>query len=383
MYDAPARSPDVREPSERPKQTKTVIFPTILPKLLLPSTILLLSVAGAAVAQAPTTAPNQTTPQNQPPTIVVRARSVIVPVTVKDSHGQLVGDLTKDEFRILVDGVEQKIATFSSDPVPLSAVVLLDNDLSQKVMPHVQNSLTTISAGFGPTDEVALVTFDQFPQTVSDFSFNNDLLFTKLKRLQLGTHNDQVVADPTTAGPLINGQPAAPSSTGIPLHGSGRYKKENALDDAVYSAGQLLKSRGRDRRKIIFIVSDGNNAGRNNHTFDQTLHLLLESDISVYSISVVHTIPVGKSILQRGEADLDKFADNTGGDTFYSSKEDDLERLYSDLTEEARNQYTLTFAPDDVPQGRDYHDIDVHVRRPNLTIDARRGYYESAIAAAH
>jgi VWFA-related protein len=346
-------------------------------------TVLFLLLPGAAAAQAPPAPPPKAPPQNQlPPTIVVRARSVVVPVTVKDSHGQLVGDLTKDQFRILVDGVEQKIATFSSDPVPLSAVVLLDNDLSQKVTPHVQKSLTTISAGFGPSDEVALVIFDQFSQTVSEFSFNNDLLFTQLKRLELGTHSDQVVADPTTAGPLVNGQPP-PSSTGIPLHGSERYKKQNALNDAVFAAGQMLQSRGRDRRKIVFVVSDGNNAGHNNHTFDQTLRLLLDSDISVYSISVVHTVPVGKSLLQHGESELDKFAAETGGDTFYGSKEDDLERLYSNLTEQARNEYTLTFAPDDVPPGRDYHEIEVRVRHPDLIIEARRGYYESAIAAGH
>jgi len=344
---------------------------------------LFLFLPGAVLAQAPPAAPSKAPSQNQPPpTIVVRARSVIVPVTVKDSHGQLVGDLTKDEFRILVDGVEQKIATFSSDPVPLSAVVLLDNDLSQKVTPHVQKSLTTISAGFGPSDEVAVVIFDQFPQTVSEFSFNNDLLFTKLKRLELGTHSDQVVADPTTAGPLVNGQ-SPPSSTGIPLHGSDRYKKQNALTDAVFAAGQMLQSRGRDRRKIVFVISDGNNGGRNDHTFDQTLRLLLDSDISVYSISVVHTVPVGRSVLQHGESELDKFAADTGGDTFYGSKEDDLERLYSSLTEQARNEYTLTFAPDDVPPARDYHEIEVRVRRPGLTIEARRGYYESAIAAGH
>lgn len=352
------------------------------------STILFLVLPGAVSAQAPASpAPPASSPsapaQNQPPpTIVVRARSVVVPVTVKDSHGQLVGDLTRDQFRILVDGIEQKIATFSSDPVPLSAVVLLDNDLSDKVMPHVQKSLTTISAGFGPSDEVALVTFDQFPQTVSDFSFNNDLLFTKLKRLELGTHGDVVIADPTTAGPLINGQ-APPSSTGIPQHGSQRYKKENALTDAVFAAGQMLQSRGRDRRKIVFVVSDGNNAGRNNHTFEQTLRLLLDSDIAVYSISVVHSVPVGRSLLQHGESELDRFAADTGGDTFYGSKEEDLERLYSSLTEQARNQYTLTFAPDDVPAGRDYHEIEVRVRRPDLIIETRRGYYASEMAMGH
>lgn len=350
-------------------------------------TIMLLAAAVVTAAQAlqppAAAAPGQVASQNQaPPSIISRTTRVIVPVTVKDSHGQLVGDLTKDQFRIFADGVEQQISQFSSEPVPLSAVVLIDNDLSQKVSSQVQKSLTTIAAGFGPNDEVALVTYDQFPKTVSEFSFNNDLLFTTLKRVELRSHNDQVIADPTTAGPLINGQ-QAPSSTGIPLHGSGRYSKKNALDDAVFAADQMLKDRGRDRRRIVIIISDGNNAGRNQHPFDQTLHGLLESDIVLYSVSVTRSTPVGKSLLQRGMSNLDKYADETGGDTFFASKENDLERLYSDVTEQARNEYTLTFSPQDVHRGQDYHEIEVRVRRPDLTIETRRGYYESAIAAGH
>ena len=54
-------------------------------------------------------------------------------------------------------------------------------------------------------------------------------------------------------------------------------------------------------------------------------------------------VPVGKSIVERGLAELQKYATDTGGDTFYAAKQTELERLYSDVTEEARNQYTLTF----------------------------------------
>jgi len=345
-----------------------------------------LTSAAAAPAQAPPAsggAAQQAPPQNQgPAAIITRTRNVIVPVTVKDSHGQLVGDLTKTEFRIFADDVEQHISQFSSEAVPLSAVVLLDDDLAQRAATQVQRSLTAIAAGFGPADEVAVVTYDQFPRTVQEFSFNNDQLYTKLKRLEIGSHSNTVIADPTTAGPLINGQPP-PSSTGIPLHGSQRYKKQNALHDAVFTAAQMLKDRGRDRRKIIFLISDGNNAGRNEHTFDQTMHSLLELDVAVYSISVNRSIPVGKSLVQHGISDIDKYAANTGGDTFFASKENDLSRLYSDVTEEARNQYTLVFSPEDVHAGQDYHGLEVRVTRPGLTIETRTGYYESAIAAGH
>jgi VWFA-related protein len=313
--------------------------------------------------------------------IVSRTELVLVPVTVKDGRGQLVGDLQQNEFRVFEDGVEQQIILFDSNPFPLSAVVLIDNDLAQKQAAQVQKSLISISAGFGPNDEAALMTYQDIPETVADFSFNNDDLFTRLKRLQLGSHSTAIAADPTTAGPIINGQ-QLPSAQGIPLHGSSRPANNNALDDAMYAAGQMLKGRGRDRRKIIFLVSDGSNSRHNQHTYEETLKLLLESDISVYSISLSHTIP-GKSVLQHGLGQADKYAVKTGGDTFYASKEDDLDRLYSEVTEEARNQYTLTFSPHGADKAHDYHAIEVRVRRPGLNVSAREGYYQSALGAAH
>jgi hypothetical protein len=55
----------------------------------------------------------QSQPDQAPPTIRVPVNLVVVPVTVKDSSNQLVGDLRRDEFRILEDGVEQRISLFS------------------------------------------------------------------------------------------------------------------------------------------------------------------------------------------------------------------------------------------------------------------------------
>jgi VWFA-related protein len=347
----------------------------------------------AAIAQAPPAPPaspqqGAPIPQGGQP-IIVRTPVVIVPVTVKDNQGQLVGDLKKDDFRIFADGVEQKISRFSSDAIPLSAVVLLDNDLGDRVAPQVQKSLVAIAAGFGPSDEVALVKYEQFPETVSDFSFNNDDFFTILKRTEIGSHDGQVIADPATALPIgggpppTNGGPAGsptPPGASLQVHGSQRYKNTNALDDALFAAGDMLKTRGRDRRKIIFLISDGSNSRNNQHTFDETLRALLVADISVYSINVTHSVPVGKSLVQRGASELDKYASKTGGDEFYAGKAEDLERLYSSVTEEARNEYTLSFSPEDVTKGQDYHPIEVRVKRPGLSIETRDGYYQSAIA---
>ncbi|MGC2330634.1 MAG: VWA domain-containing protein [Candidatus Acidiferrales bacterium] len=357
-------------------------------KILLPAIVLLLGVSsGAQSEQNPPVAPTlgapaarQSAPPQRPPSIIQVTRAVIVPVTVKDSSGQLVGGLEKDDFHLFSDGVQQKIAGFSSDAIPLSTVVLIDNDLPDRAVGQVQKSLEAIAGGFGPSDEVALVTYDQYPNLVFDFSTNNDQLFTQLKRLELGSHPTQVNSDPTNVGPFINGQPV-PTATGMPQHGSKRGKTTDSLDDAIYAAGEMLRSRPRDRRKIIFLISDGSNSNNNHHTFDETLRMLLEADVSVYSISVTRSVPFGRSIAQHGIAEIDKYWNQTGGDAFFSSKDADLERLYSDVTEEARNEYTLTFYPPAEASGaRDFHSIEVRVERPGLNVTARSGYYQSAIA---
>jgi len=319
--------------------------------------------------------------------IIVVTKQVVVPVTVKNHDGGLVADLQKDEFRVFADGMEQKILTFTAEPFPLSAVILIDNDLAQKQAEEVQKSLTTVSAGFGPNDEAALVAFSEYSTVLQDFSSNNDDLFTRLKRMQIGQHSSSVATGPTsTPGPVINGNTSPTSApqtgVGIPLHGSGRYQTDTALNDALYEAANMFQERQRNRRKIIFLISDGSNSRQNRHTFNETARELLRQDVSVYSISVSRSIPapVGKSLIERGQAELQKYAVDTGGDTFYAGKQDDLERLYSNVTEEARNQYTLTFEPSGVDKSHDFHPIEVRVKRPGLNILSRQGYYDSGVA---
>ena len=99
--------------------------------------------AAAAQAQNPQPPPQQP----QQPGVRVQVEQVIVPVTVKDGSGRLVPDLRKDEFRILEDNVEQRIVSFSADAVPLSLVVLVDNDLKSKDARQVAESLNSIVAG--------------------------------------------------------------------------------------------------------------------------------------------------------------------------------------------------------------------------------------------
>src|SRR5713101_2365540 len=112
-----------------------------------------------STAQDAPSSPQQSGAQTR---IRIPVNQVIVPVTVKDGAGRLVPDLRKDEFRIFEDNVEQKIAFFRAEAVPLSMVLLIDNDLKSKDAKQVANSLLAIIAGLSESDETFVCRFDQF-----------------------------------------------------------------------------------------------------------------------------------------------------------------------------------------------------------------------------
>jgi Ca-activated chloride channel family protein len=336
---------------------------------------------GQAPAQTPAQTPADTpgAPANGQGTgqgrIVFSVNQVIVPVTVKDSEGRLVPDLRKDEFRIFEDNVEQRIAYFSNEAFPLSMVVLIDNDLKRKDAEEVAASLRSILAGMSTADEADICRFDQFFHPGKGFNANQDQLLTQLKRTELDT--EPAVAPPSPSmmnGPTINGHAAnsdAPNiQSGVALI---KGQSTKTLDDALYSAAQLLKDRGRERRKIIFLISDGENGIRvNTHSYKDTVKELLRYGVSVYSVAV------SSAFFERRFSRLVDYAHDTGGDVYFAAKRNTMEELYSRVTEQARNQYTLAYSPAETNRALDYHSIEVRVKREGLKVDAREGYYAGA-----
>lgn len=328
----------------------------------------------AVSPQKPATKPPQAVSK-----IVVRTTDVLVPVTVKDPSGNLVADLQQDDFRIFQDNVEQPIRFFWNEPFPISAVVILDDDLPTKESEKVQKSLDSIAAGFGPNDEVALVRFDEYPKLVMDFSANNDALFAQLKQIrtnQKDALDSRVPGTPPmvmTTPPRINGQTLG-GAADIPVLGTNTNGVTKHVDDAIHYAAEMLRNRARDRRKIIFLVSDGTNDRHNQWSFNNTLRLLLANNVSVYAIAVNSSADILKL---QGPGRLAQYANSTGGDVFSATKQMDLERMYAALTEEARNQYTLAFEPSKTVGKGNYHTIEVRVERPGLAVTARQGYYAS------
>ena len=145
------------------------------------------------------------------------------------------------------------------------------------------------------------------------------------------------------------------------------------LDDAVYAAAMQLKDRdSKKRRKIILLISDGQNGAKfNNHTYEETRGELLQQGIAVYSVAT------GSQFFNRKFTRLADYAHDTGGEIFYGAKQDTFSEFYSLIAEQARNQYTLVYSPHGESE-KEFHGIEVRVRREGLTIITRQGYYSGA-----
>jgi VWFA-related protein len=301
---------------------------------------------------------------------------VVVPVTVKGGGDKLITNLKKEDFILLEDGRQQTVTNFTIDPVPLSAAVVIDTGLGHDSLGKVQKTFPALAGAFSPFDEVAVYNYDKFVTKVLDFSANAESVqaaMDKLREIQprTMTTDPSVARGPfSTPGPVINGAPVVQGAQlGIvsPLPS----KPSNLLNDAIFAAASDLAKRERNRRKIVLVISDGQNAG-NDHSFDETTKSLLETGIQVYGVGVDQPFPYSKTSV------LDDYAKTTGGDAYFVNSIQSIERSYADATEEARNQYTLAYISNNESQGAGpvFRDIQVKIAGSNLKTLYRKGYYQ-------
>lgn len=321
-------------------------------------------------AQKPSVVPKNSEAQAR---IRVDTTLVVLPITAKDGKGNLVPDLQESDFRIFDDGVEQKISVFTAEAFPLSLVVLIDDDLKEKVADQMSDSLLAVATGVSADDEVLLCRFDQTFHPGKGFTSDLDELLTQLKHEEEETVAASSVPVPFVTPPSTHAPGVGEPPTAAPVNAGGRATK--TLDDAIYSAAELLRDRGANRRKMILVISDGANGEKfNHHTYDDVRGVLWRDNISVYSVALDNSTLKGKF------ARLQRYANDTGGDIYYASRTHAMERLYSQITEQARHEYTLAYSPQGKKQSSGYHTIEVRVARPGITIKTREGYYSAPSA---
>ena len=297
---------------------------------------------------------------------------VVVPVTVKDKNGKLAGGLTQADFTISEAGKKQNITSFSIDPVPLSAVILIDTGISQEALTRVKNSFPALMGAFAEEDEIEVYRFDKHVEKLMDFTSD---------RVQIQRTFDKLVSSATASssstpsgpfaepGPVINGAPIIP---GVQSAGRTIAPPTKALHDAIFQAAEDLGTRSVERRKIALIASDGRNQG-SVHSYDATIERLLLYGVQVFSFGV------DTSLFQRVRSTLLSYAKATGGDVCFPDSQNALESCYSLSTEQARNQYVLGYiSANKRPAGKPvFREIKVQLSRAGTEIRHRKGYYQT------
>ena len=297
--------------------------------------------------------------------IRTRVDLVVVPFSVTGDGNALIAGMGADDFTVLEDNVEQSIEAFSIDPVPLSATVVIDTGVDEDSLTAIQQAIPSIVFGFGPFDEVAVYRYDNTVVQMQDFTADPEVLRTALDDLQAFRPVTQFLGGtPVQPGPVINGIPTI-NTARIPLD-----RDTRVLHDAVYESALALRNRpDQGRRKIIVLVSDGNDT-RSVQEMEDNILLLIDSEIQVYSIALE------TGFFGRLFNTLDDYSRLTGG-AIYHVGTAALEPTFPQVMEQARNQYVLTYistnrAPSDTIV---FRRIEVLCDEP-YEIVHRAGYYQ-------
>jgi len=303
----------------------------------------------------------------QSPTGTDESGRITVPVIVKTARGELASGLEAGDFHLYEDGREQRIQAISVAPRPLCAAILIDGGLNLATAQRIRATFPSLAQAFGEEDVVGVFSFQTALRAVADFTSDQEKIYRSLKSMDVGGNYGLSGGPLGASGPVINGQPVlgggpAPAGQAAPS----RTRKN--IDDSVFAAVQALEGRPPDRRKIIFLITDGANSGHNDVSTSSLLNALRRSGVQVYSIGV------DNARLLRGSALLSRLASASGGESFTALKQNSIEALYSRITEEARYQYVLSYAPPK-PEGAApaFHSIAVRLSKPGLIPIARDG----------
>lgn len=317
---------------------------------------------------------------------------VQVPVTVKDSKGHLVPGLTWRDFQVYEDGVRVPLSFYSVSSTPLSVAFVIDQGLPSNVMDKVNQSLAAISGALTPYDEAAVFTYSNGADEKTGFTGGQSSRLPAVLAMTKAIGSDPQV--PINSGPMAgcsvyqNGNCVDPNvQPGLSAGDSAFIKipKEiHTLNDAILAAAKELASRPKERRRIIYVISDGKEYG-SKAKYRDVLRFLETNQIAVYGTLVGDSAIWGEGFISRMHLPftmydnlLAKYAFSTGGTLDAQHGVNGIELSYQKITEEARTQYTLGYLSHQPILDGKFRTIDVRVDRPNLEVIAKRGYYPTA-----
>ncbi|MEZ5400148.1 MAG: VWA domain-containing protein [Bryobacteraceae bacterium] len=310
------------------------------------------TLAAVLIAAGQKPAP-QATPQEEPPSDVIKVDVDIVNLlcSVREKKGGFVKNLEKDAFKVYEDGKEQEIRYFTRETdLPLTIGLLVDVSKSQENLIEAEKQAAYQFFGkvLGKKDMAFLISFGSEAELLQDLTNSPRILRSGLDELRLNASVGGVM----------------PSPTGAKQRGTIMY-------DAVYLAAneKLKREVG---RKVIVLITDGMDFG-SRVSRDEAIAAAHKSDAIIYSIYYVDQGAYG--YFGASDGDLKKLSEETGGRVFHVSRRQNLDDIFSEIQEEMRSQYAIGYAPTNANKDGGFRKIEIKTNDKNQRVQARKGYY--------
>jgi VWFA-related protein len=275
-------------------------------------------------------------------TIRVRADEVNVVFTVTDKHGHFVRDLKKSDFSILDDNKPPKdVFSFRAETdLPLRIGLLVDDSSSvrDRFKFEQEAAIEFLNQTVRPrSDQAFVLGFDTTAEVTQDFTDNPELLSHGVRMLRPGGGT--------------------------------------ALYDAVYYAcrDKLMKAApGQAVRRAIVLLTDGED-NQSRVTREEAIEMAQRAEVIIYAISTNNSGLKGT----RGDKVLERMADATGGRVFFPFKIEDIANHFTEIQEELRSQYAISYRPADFVRDGRYRSIAIIADNKKYHVRSRRGYFTS------
>jgi len=295
---------------------------------------------------------NSTPDDKAQTTIRIVANEVNVVFVVTDKHNRYVKGLQQADFKVLDDKKPAaSIRNFSAETnLPLRVGLLIDasNSIRDRFRFEQQAAIEFLNQIIHPEHDQAFVLgFDTTPEITQDFTGNPEKLANGVRLLRPGGGT--------------------------------------AMYDAIYGAcrDKLAKTkseRGGLRRAII-LVSDGED-NQSRVTRDDAIEEAQRAEVIVYAISTNVT-----GTKTRGDKILEAIAEATGGRAFFPFKIEEVSDAFSQIQEELRSQYAISYKPADFLADGKYRTIEIEALNKKYKVRGRKGYFapkaETASAGGH
>ena len=269
-----------------------------------------------------------------------RVDLVNVGVTVTGRKGDLVTDLTRDDFEIYEDGKQQTIRYFAVGDAPPGPEMHLGLllDVSESMGEDMSFTKTASIKFLNTLTDAVDITVVDFDTEVRTARYSQQEFARLIERI--------------------------------------RQKKASGMTALYDAIGLYLDgASGQDGRKIMLIYTDGGDT-RSSIQWHELLDLLRASDVTVYAIGMLEHQSQSSKLQQR--MTIQQMAETTGGEAFFPTSVKELDKVYDRVLAEIRAQYTLGFLSTNEKADGSWRKVEVKVVRKDsrdLRVRARKGYF--------